>query len=76
MYKKANKEESKREVFVLQEPSPNYLAIDLSGYSEDKQEIYAQALTRIQNNFKTQIEDLGLAGQYRCFKPENMTNVE
>lgn len=76
-YTKPTGDVSDREVFIISVPNDMYFGIDISEYSEEEKEAYAEALNDIYEEYnvllKEEIKQLGLSSNYRNFKADRIT---
>lgn len=71
-YTKADGATSERKVIPIHKPSEMMLALDVSEFPLEEQEIYAEAVLEAQEAFKEMIKNAGLGSQYRYFKKEGI----
>jgi len=71
-YEKANGDVSVRTVVPIHPASASMLAIDLSEYEPDERIYYAREVERLQEEFKQEIESLGLGTNWRNFRNDRI----
>lgn len=74
-YTKQNGDVSERTVFVIQQPTDNLLAIDLSEFEPEEQVAYEEQLQTIHNEFLDRIREVGLNRNWRAFKKSRMSPI-
>lgn len=74
-YTKADKTTSTRYIIELKPASDTVLALDVSEFSEEEQQVYLAEVTNAQEVFKETIRNIGLGSQYRFFKKEGIKYV-
>ena len=74
-YTDAKGKHTHRVVYELSPVSDKMLAIDLTEFSEEERNFYAEQLENLHAVMKEEIKQLGLGNNYRFFKEEGITNV-
>lgn len=76
-YTKENGSVSERDVFILAAPYPDFFGIDLSEYSAEERDFYAEQLEQMYADIKLEtdsyLKHLGLKNNYRRFKADGVS---
>lgn len=75
-YTKANGKKSERIAYILHGASDLALAIDLSEFDPIEQSYYEAKIDALRSEFYDGIKDIGLGGNIRSFKEDNMVFYE
>ncbi|MCP3899163.1 MAG: hypothetical protein GY707_05565 [Desulfobacteraceae bacterium] len=76
MTKKVVYKEKVRDVVVINKPSDNYFALDLSEYPENEKDYYEQEYLKLHDSYLKQIKELGLSSNYRYFNKDKIEFIE
>lgn len=74
--RKAVYKDKVRDVLVINKPSDNYFALDLSEYSIAEQEFYAEGVKELHDEYIAKLKDLGVSSNYRYFNKDKIDWVD
>ena len=74
--RKAVYKDKERDILVINKPSDNYFALDLSEYTDEEKDFYVKNFESIHREYLEQLKDLGISSNYRYFNKDKIEWLE